>query len=111
MFRRARELALSYVDPYVDFTGRVTGYALVDLRALMGGYDWRLSRRNLWAVEQALIDHPHRRIRTPNARVNRLRAMYRAYMAKHPDHKPLFYDRRRWTPIPRSFELREPSDK
>src|SRR6185312_12331988 len=47
VFRTARDLALSYVEPYVDFTGRVTGYAVVDLR-VMGGYDWRLSDRNVW---------------------------------------------------------------
>jgi hypothetical protein len=35
----AAALALSYFDPHVDFTGRVTGYALVDLAALMGDYD------------------------------------------------------------------------
>ncbi len=32
VFATPRALALSYVDPYVDFTGRVTGYAVVDLR-------------------------------------------------------------------------------
>ena len=56
VFRTARALALSYVDPYVDFTGAVKAYAVVDLRELMGRYDWRLSPRNLWKVEQALID-------------------------------------------------------
>ncbi len=104
VFARPRELALSYCDPYVDYTGYVTGYALVDLRTLMQGYDWRLSSRNLWAVEQALIDYPHRRIRTSPARIRRLRARYRAYRAAHDDRKPLYYDRRRWTPIPAGFE-------
>ena len=32
VFTTPRNLALSYVDPYVDFTGRVTGYEVVDLR-------------------------------------------------------------------------------
>ena len=41
VFGTARALALSYVEPYVDFTGRITGYAVVDLRVL-GRYDWRL---------------------------------------------------------------------
>src|SRR5882672_9475566 len=31
VFATPRALALSYVDPYVDFTGRVTGYAVVDV--------------------------------------------------------------------------------
>ena len=46
VFRTPRDLALSYVDPYIDFTGRVTGYAVVDLR-IMGNYDWRLSEQNV----------------------------------------------------------------
>jgi hypothetical protein len=104
VFARPRELALSYCDPYVDYTGYVTGYAVVDLRELMNGYDWRLSSRNLWAVEQALIDYPHRRIRTSKARIRSLRARYRAYRAAHDDRKPLYYDRQRWTPIPKEFE-------
>jgi hypothetical protein len=103
LFARPRELALSYCDAYVDYTGYVTGYAVVDLRTLMGPYDWRLSARNLWAVEQALIDYPHRRIRTSKARIRALQARYRAYRAAHDDRKPLYYDRRRWTPIPAEF--------
>src|ERR1051325_9948140 len=62
-----RALALSYVDPYVDFTGGVKGYAVVDLRVL-GDYDWRLSEKNVWKVEQLLHDWPHRRITTSRAR-------------------------------------------
>ena len=51
----ARDLALSYVDPYIDFSGRVTGYAVVDLRVL-GDYDWRLSEQNVWKVERLLLE-------------------------------------------------------
>ena len=62
VFRTARDLALSYVEPYVDFTGRITGYAVVDL-GLLGSYDWRLSERSVWKVERLLLDYPHRPIR------------------------------------------------
>src|SRR6187551_2832991 len=31
VFATARALALSYVEPYVDYTGRVKGFAVVDL--------------------------------------------------------------------------------
>ena len=68
----------------------------------MGGYDWRLSSRNLWAVEQALIDLPHKSIRSSDARIDRLRAQYREYPATH-GRKPIYYDRSRWTPIPDEF--------
>jgi hypothetical protein len=101
VFRTARALALSYVDPYVDFTGAVKAYAVVDLRELMGRYDWRLSARNLWKVEQALIDYPHRPIRSSPARIERLREKYRAFYERH-GKKPLFYSgRERWTPLPK----------
>ncbi len=63
VFRTPRDLALSYVDGYVDYTGRVTGYAVVDLR-LLGDYDWRLSEKNVWKVERLLLDVPHREIRS-----------------------------------------------
>jgi hypothetical protein len=101
VFKTARALALSYVDPYVDFTGAVKAYAVIDLRELMGRYDWRLSPRNLWKVEQALIDYPHRPIRSSAARIERLREKYRAFVARH-GKKPLFYSgREHWTPLPK----------
>jgi hypothetical protein len=99
VFRTARALALSYVDPYVDFTGRITGYTVVDLRVL-DGYDWRLSTRNVWRVERMLLDAPHRPIRSSNARINRLRARYREFRAAH-GRKPIYYkDRHTWSPLP-----------
>jgi hypothetical protein len=99
-FPSARALALSYVDPYIDFTGRITGYTVVDLR-VMGDYDWRLSNRNVWKVERMLLDAPHRPIRSSDERIDRLRRRYRAFRAEYPDRKPLFYKRRdRWTPLP-----------
>jgi hypothetical protein len=101
VFKTARALALSYVDPYVDFTGAVKAYAVVDLRELMGSYDWRLSPRNLWKVEQALIDYPHRPIRSSPTRIERLREKYRAFYERH-GKKPLFYSgREHWTPLPK----------
>jgi hypothetical protein len=105
VFATARALALSYVDPYVDYTGRVTGYAVVDLRVL-GRYDWRLSEHNVWKVERMLLDHPHRRIKTSDARTERLRAWYRAYRAAY-GRKPVEYENReRWTALPREFVAR-----
>jgi hypothetical protein len=103
VFATPRALALSYFDPYVDFTGRVTGYAVVDLRAL-GDYDWRLAARNIWKVERMLLDHPHRRIASSDRRVDALRARYRAFRARFPGRKPVFYrGRERWTPLPEEF--------
>jgi hypothetical protein len=103
VFATARALALSYVEPYVDFTGRVTGYAVVDLRVL-NSYDWRLSEQNVWKVERLLLDYPHRPIRSSNARIDRLRRRYFEFRRRYPDHKPVFYrGRENWTPIPEEF--------
>ena len=103
VFTSPRNLALSYVDPYVDFTGRITAYAVVDLR-VMGTYDWRLSDKNVWKVERMLLDWPHRPIRTSNRRIARLRARYREHMRRHGGQKPVYYKRRdRWTELPRKF--------
>lgn len=101
-FASARALAMSYFDPYIDFTGRITGYAVYDLRR-MGSYDWRLSQRSVWAVERALLRYPHRPIAGSRERVRRIRARYRAYLAEH-QKKPLFYrGRDKWLPIPGEF--------
>jgi hypothetical protein len=106
VFVTPRALALSYVDPYVDFTGRVKGYAVVDLRSL-DEYDWRLATTNVWKVERMLLDTPHRPIRTSDRRYTHLRARYRAFRARFPECKPLDYrGRETWTDIPRSFVRR-----
>jgi len=103
VFPNPRALALSYVDPYVDLTGRVLGYAVVDLRRL-GEYDWRLARTNIWKVERMLLEVPHRNLRTSDRRFRMLRARYRAFKAAYPERKPIDYQRRdRWTDIPEEF--------
>jgi hypothetical protein len=104
VFATPRALALSYFDPYIDFSGRVTGYAVVDVAREMGTYDWRLADTNVWKVERMLLDYPHHRIRSSNARVARLRARYRAFRATHGAIKPVQYPRReRWTELPAEF--------
>ena len=108
VFASPRALVLSYVDPYVDFTGCVTGYALVDLRAL-DGYDWRLSDRNVWKVERMLLDCPHRPVRPAVQRIAHLRARYRIFKAQYPTFKPVEYrGRDRWSSLPTEFRTRWP---
>jgi hypothetical protein len=105
VFRTARALAQSYFDPYVDLSGRITGYTVVDLRVL-GRYDWRLADTNVWKVERMLLDLPHRPIASSDRRVDALRARYRAFKEEHPTKKPLFYTgRSKWTELPPEFKL------
>src|SRR5689334_5682389 len=101
VFATPRALALSYVDPYVDYTGRVVGYAVVDLATEMGDYDWRLAETNVWKVERMLLDYPHRRIRTSDARYRMLLRRYREYRAAHNGKKPIYYEgREKWAELP-----------
>jgi hypothetical protein len=101
-FRSVRALAMSYFDPYVDYTGHLTGFAFVDMRAL-DGYDWRFGRRNLWAVERFLLASAQTPIKVPRERVHRLRRRYVAFRGAN-GRKPLYYrGRESWTPIPDEF--------
>ena len=103
VFATPRALAASYLDTYVDLTGRIKAFALVDLR-VMGTYDWRLSDRNVWKVERMLLDTKHQPLRMPEARFRAFRERYRAFKTRHPERKPLFYEGRdMWTPIPKHF--------
>ena len=105
VFATPRALARSYADPYVDFTGRVTGYAVVDVAKEMGNYDWRLANTNIWKVERMLLDYPHRSLKTSDARTKWLRKRYRAFRRKYGKLKPVLYDARdTWTPLPDEFE-------
>ncbi|MCR4375452.1 MAG: hypothetical protein NUW22_11435 [Acidobacteria bacterium] len=100
VFRSLRQMALSYFEPFIDTTGRVKAYGMVDLRVL-GRYDWRVSPGNVWKVERLLFEIPHRAIRSSDARVDRLRRRYFAFRRAHPGVKPVaYYDRRTWTEIP-----------
>lgn len=104
VFRTARALALSYFDPYVDRTGCITAYAVVNLHEQLGNYDWRLSNKNVWKVEQILIDYSHQKLPVNRERVKRLRKRYRAFIRAHPDHRPLRYSlRSTWSELPREF--------
>lgn len=93
LFRTPRALARSYMDPYVDFTGRITGYAVADLRDL-GPYDWRLSTRNVWKVERWLLEYPHHRLTMSERRYRELHARYRRYRSRYPDRRPTYYEGR-----------------
>ena len=106
VFATPRALAASYLDAYVDLTGRITAFALVDLRVL-GDYDWRLSEKNVWKVERMLLGTKHQPLHMPDARFRDFRQRYRAFKDRYPDRKPLFYEHRdRWTPIPKQFRVR-----
>ncbi|MCA1813496.1 MAG: hypothetical protein LC624_06050 [Halobacteriales archaeon] len=95
VYRNLHSLVQSFSAPYIDSTGRLKGYGVLDLRTLR--VDWRLSARNVWSVEDALIDNAHRRFRVSDAYHRRWHARYRAFKAEHPHDRPTFYpNRRHW---------------
>ena len=106
VFATTRALALSYAESYIDFTGRIKAYAVVDLRVL-GAYDWRLSSTNVWKVERMLLDWPHRPITSSNRKADAMRRRYRAFVEAH-GFKPWKYykGRERWTALPPEFRNR-----
>ncbi len=93
VFRSVRDLVMTYVEPYVDFTGRLEGYGVGNLYDL-GKYDWRFSRRNAWKVERYLIDMPHKKYRMGERRYQRALRRFKAFRAPHPDAPVTYYDSR-----------------
>lgn len=96
LFRSVRDLVMSYVDPYVDGSGRIVGYGVGNLDDLVR-VDWRLDERNVWSVERALIAMPHKPLVTSDRRYERALQRYRAFRDAHPTGPATDYaGRERW---------------
>ncbi|HMA21307.1 MAG TPA: hypothetical protein VKO87_10925 [Gemmatimonadaceae bacterium] len=106
LFATPRALALSYAEGYVDHSGRIKGYCVLDLRVL-DPYNWRLSDGNVWKVEQLLRDWPHRPI-VSSDRLFRIRHKRYVEFIRKNGYKPWkhFKGRDRWTPLPAEFRRR-----
>jgi hypothetical protein len=74
VYRSIRDLAWSYFDPYVDKTGRLCGYQVVNLDDTKT--NWRTSRRNVWKAESYLIEVPHRKMDSSRWRYERVLRKY-----------------------------------
>jgi hypothetical protein len=104
VFANPRALARSYIEPYVDYTGRVLGFGVCNLAEAMGNYDWRWSQKNVWKVERVLIDWPHTKLPSSNARYRELKKRYREYRAANNGRKPIYYSgREKWMALPAEF--------
>lgn len=103
LYATPRALAQSYFEAYVDYTGGIKAYAVVDLRVL-DPYDWRLSPKNVWKVEQMLLDVPHRPLVHNKDRMEQLRKRYVRFRERHA-WKPWRYyrGRQRWSELPPEF--------
>ena len=96
LFRSLRDLVWSYFDPYIDFSGRIKGYGLADLRDL-GNYDWRFSRFNMPKIEDYLREIPHKPLRSSDKRYEYWAERYKKFKKRFPNKSPRYYpNRRQW---------------
>jgi len=96
VFRSVRALVMSYYEPYIDLTGRISAFGLVDLRDL-DPYDWRLSTRNVWKVHRFLVESDHTPLETDDRRYIRLRERYRRFIESHdPRDTPFRNGQQHW---------------
>ncbi|MBY0451658.1 MAG: hypothetical protein K2P92_01400 [Bdellovibrionaceae bacterium] len=76
VFRTPRDLALSYYESYIDKTGCITGFQVVNLDESKS--NWRSSSRNVWKAENFLIDLRHSKIPFDKKKYKRIHARYLA---------------------------------
>lgn len=86
-FRSLLALAWSYVDPFVDATGRTLSWAAFDLRDL-GGADWRRDRHGIGRLDRALDAAPARALEASERRHRAWYRRYAAWKARHPRREP-----------------------
>jgi hypothetical protein len=91
-FRSIRDLVFSYVEPYIDKTGRLVGYGVTDLNVLTTS-NWRLSDRNVWSIEKALIAMSHKRLKTSDSHYRRTLDRFLRFKEANPQHPFPFEDR------------------
>ena len=116
VFRSVRDLMLSYVEPYVDYTGRVRGYGVGNLYNV-DNCDWRFSPKNVWKVENYLLEMSHQKYRMPQRRYQQVLRRYQAFRATHPKAPVNYYaSRPTWMgrtdfpsdPVPKKFRPTKP---
>ncbi len=96
VFPSLRALVASYAATYIDLTGCLRGYGVLDLRRVTR-VDWRASKRNVRAIEQELIRHRHERFHVAPAYYRRWHERYVEYKRRFPDRKPVYYpNRHQW---------------
>lgn len=73
-FRSIRTLVQSYVEPFIDKTGRITGYQIANLDDTRS--NWRYSKRNLWKAEKYLLDLPHKKFYSSDSVYRKIHTRY-----------------------------------
>lgn len=84
VFSSPEEVAKSYIDAYVDLSGRIKAFAVCNLNDTR--CDWRYSKRNVWKAEQYLIDLPHKNINCSNAHYKELLERFKSGLKPTPQN-------------------------
>ncbi len=74
VFKSIRALTLSYYEPYIDKTGKITAYQLANLDDSKA--DWRYSARNVWKAENYLLELPHHKLVSSHNRYLKIKKQY-----------------------------------
>lgn len=90
VFRSLRDLTWSYFEPYIDLTGRITGYGMTDLNVL-GGYDWRFSPQNRWKIQDHLREIPHQKLVSSDRRYRKAHLRYKEFKRQNPGVAPAYF--------------------
>lgn len=75
IYRTPRELAASYLDPYVDLTGRIRAFGLFHLDEQK--FDWRHAKGDCWPTENYLLKAKHTPLDISDTRYEKLLASYK----------------------------------
>jgi hypothetical protein len=75
VFISLAKLVDSYFDPYIDEAGCIVGYQIANMNDIKS--DWRYSLKNVWAVEQYLINLKHIKIKKDLARYKKFYARFK----------------------------------
>lgn len=71
-FSSVYQLIMSYFDDYVSEAGCIESYAVAQLDEI-GRANWRFSSRNVWKVQDYLIELPHQSVRVAEERIEKIR--------------------------------------
>lgn len=74
IYESPRHLAQSYLDPYVDKSGRITAYQCFHLDETQT--NWRNAKGNVWPAETYLLKAKHSPINISEPRYRRLKKNY-----------------------------------
>lgn len=70
IFNSLKALAQSYFDPYVDLSGRITGFQVMHLDETLT--NWRYSSRNVLKCETYMNQVPHQKLKSSDKKYEKL---------------------------------------